>query len=55
MAFGRDFFDLVLAQPIGPKKKMSNMCRKSVSFGRDVFDLVFAPTNWPAKQPPQPK
>ena len=41
MSFGRDFVDLLFAQPIG-RTQLSNMRRIPMTFGRDVFDLVLA-------------
>ena len=42
MTFGRDFFDLVFALPIGPTKKCQMCAGSPMALGRDVFDLVFA-------------
>ena len=42
MIVGRDLFDLVFAQPIGPNKRCQICAGSPMTFGRDVFDLVFA-------------
>ena len=42
MTFGRDLFDLVFAQPIGPNKRCQICAGSPMTFCRDVFELVFA-------------
>ena len=42
MTFGRESFELVFAQPIGPNKRWQICARNRMTFGRDVFDLICA-------------
>ena len=42
MTVGRDLFDLVFAQPVGPTKRFQICAGSPLTVGRDVFDLVFA-------------
>ena len=42
MIFGRDWFDLVFAQPIDPQKKCKICGGSPMVLGRDVFDIFFA-------------